>query len=274
MNAPATDFSMQPATTQTEGGTREFLSFQVGSRSFGIPLAQVQYVAAMPLGFVSAGKDVASHFVFEGKPLSYFSLWDILRLPSSYAEYEEMQAMLPLRRQDHLDWMAALETSLRAGTAFVKARDPHQCAFGKWFYGYQSKDRRLSLLLGQFEKPHATIHFLADQLLGMQEAGQARAALAVFEEARKSTLASLLALFDEAQELVVDLHRQIAVIVTDGRHTCALGADTIQDIVELPAERIRTDTPVGNEATAGFLVLDDQPVVPLINWTGLCGIAS
>lgn len=275
MQPLATSFRKQPTAAATDRGTQEFVLIQVGSRCFGIPLAQVRYVAPIPSGFSSAGRGAADYFVFEGEPLSYFSLWDLLGFQSVYAEYEEMQAMLPQRRQDHLDWMSALESSLRTGAAFAKARDPHQCAFGKWFYGYQPKDRRLSLLLGQFEHPHAMIHALADQLLEMQEAGQGGAALAAFDEAGKTTLATLLALFDRAQKLVVELHRQIAVIVAEGDRSCALGADKIRDIVEIPRDRIRQDhqqgIALGGRATAGLIILDDQSVVPLINWSGFHG---
>ena len=252
----------------------EVLLIRLGSRSFALPLANVRYVAPMPSDFASCGAAAQDHFVFEGSPLAYVSLWDLLGSKSEYAEYEEMQAMLPQRRQDHLDWMAALEDSIRNGTPFAKARNPHECAFGKWFYGYRSKDRRLSLLLGQFEQPHAVIHGLADRLLGLVETGRGSEALHAFEEARDTTLATLMRLFESAQELVVELQRRIAVIVADGDDTCALGADGVRDIVTVPAERVKRNTgavaKAGAKATSALIILDDRNVVPLLNWRAFC----
>lgn len=258
--------------------TREFqaLLFKLGARSFAVPLADVRYVAPMPKDFAASGADCADHFVFEGGPLAYVSLWDQLQLNSEYAEYAEMQAMLPLRRQDHLDWMTALEESIRSGAPFAKARDPRQCAFGKWYYTHSSHDRRLNLLLGQFEQPHAVIHALADRLLGMAEGGQSGEALAAFEEAKHTTLATLMRLFDSAQELVVELQRRIAVIVSDGDATCALGADGVRDIVDVPAGGLKPNTGHGatSRATTGLIILDDRTVIPMLNWRLFCADAA
>lgn len=183
--------------------------------------------------------------------------------------------MLPQRRQDHLDWMAALEDSIRSGGAFAKARNPHECAFGKWFYGYRAKDRRLALLLGQFEQPHAVIHALADKLLGQAEGGQRGEALRAFEEARQGTLATLMRLFDSAQGLVVELQRRIAVIVADEELTCALGADGVRDIVSVPADQVRHNAGkvagAASRASSALIILDDRNVVPLLNWRAFCG---
>jgi chemotaxis signal transduction protein len=266
-STPATRDLATPA-----GADLDVLLIRLGDRSFGVPLAHVRYVAPMPADFVSRGAKAADHFVFEGSPLTYVPLWDRLGQDSSYAEYEEMQAMLPQRRQDHLDWMAALEDSIRGGTSFAKARNPHECAFGKWFYAYHSRDRRLALLLSQFEHPHAVIHGLADSLLGLVEQGQGGEALRQFEDARSTTLAKLMQLFDAAQHLVIELQRRIAIIVSDGESTLALGADGIRDIVSVPAEQVKSGKAGGIAAksTSALIVLDDRNVVPLLNWQGFC----
>lgn len=252
----------------------ETLLIKVGGRSFGVPLNHVRYVSPMPNEFGGYGEKVEDHFVFEGTPLSYVSLWDRLGLKSEFEEYEAMQTMLPQRRQDHLDWMAGLEDAIRNHRSFSKARDPHECAFGKWYYGYRAKDRRLALLMGQFETPHAVIHGLADRLLGLAECGHGSEALRAYEEARSTTLATLMRLFDSAEKLVAELQRRIAVIVADGDDTCALGADGIRDIVTVPRERIKRDTGatarMGAGVASALIILEDQSVVPLINWHRFC----
>jgi chemotaxis signal transduction protein len=257
------------------GGEFEMLLIRLGDRNFGVPLAQVRYVSPIAADFASHGAKTADHFVFEGNPLPYVSLWDRLGLESCYGEYEEMQAMLPQRRQDHLDWMAALEDAIHGGAAFAKARNPRDCAFGKWYYGYRSKDRRLALLLSQFEQPHAVIHGLADRLLGLVEQGRGGEAMSGFEDARHTTLAKLMQLFDAAQRLVVELQRRVGVIVSDGEITCALGADGIRDIVSVSAEQVKSGKAGGlaSRATSALIVLDDQNVVPLLDWRALAGVS-
>ena len=246
------------------------LLFRVGGHILGVPLAHVRYVSPLPVDFTALGTETAAHFVFEGEPLPYVSLWNHLGLRSIYAEYQEMQTMLPQRRQDHLDWMAALEDSIRNGASFAKARNPRECAFGKWYYGYRSQDRRLALLLDQFESPHATIHALADRLLGLAESGRNQEAMRAFEETRHTTLSMLMQLFDAAQTLVAELQRRIAVIVAVGADARALGADGINDIVTIPAERVKRNgtsaTGAASRVTEALVILDDHKVVPLLDW--------
>lgn len=251
--------------------TLEVLLIRLGGRRYALPLADVVYVATLTPEFRAQGGDCETHFVFEGEPIGYVSLWDALHQPSEYTEYEEMIASLPQRKQDHLDWMAALERSIHGSEPFSKARDPRACAFGKWYYGYMPKDRRLVMLLAQFEQPHDLIHGLADRLLTLAESGQVDEAMRGLKEAHDTTLKQLLTLFDSALVLLNELRRRIAVIIGTGDERRALGADGVISIVTLPGERYRHDgkqVAGGRAPTAGLLILDDQSVVPMLNWRG------
>jgi chemotaxis signal transduction protein len=246
----------------------ELLLFRLGAKTFALPMGQVQYIMPLPGDFDHGGQQGqhgARHVVFDDQPVTYLSLWERFGENSLYAEYEALQALLPQRRQDHLDWMNALESSIHSGEPFTKARDPRQCAFGKWYYASQFNDRRLTLLLGQFDTPHAHIHSLADKLLGLAETGGKEEALRRFNEERHTTLDLLLNLFDKAQSLVIELQRRIAIIVSEDENLCALGADAVRDIISLPAERLSYQHNASG-TLAGLAILDTQEVVPLLDW--------
>ena len=263
---PTITASNANATGKPSTDPLELLLFKLGTRCFALPMAQVRYIAPIPATFASHGEGVAQHFVFENQPLSYLPLWDRLGIVSEFIEYENLQTLLPQRRQDHQDWMAALEHAIRTGEAFSKARNPKECAFGKWYYSHTFNDRRLTLLLGQFETPHNRIHALADQLLSLADQGRRDEALAIFEQEKSTTLALLLSLFDSAGVLVKELQRRIAIIVSDGDNTCALGADSVRDITTVPADQITYPHHHQHTATAGLIILDNQEVVPLLDW--------
>ena len=246
----------------------EILLIGLGQKVYALPLQDVRHVARVDPKFAASGEQVADYFVFEGEPLSYVSLWDVLAIESAYAEYHALETMLPQREQDHLDWMSALEISIREHVPFTKARSPRECAFGKWFYAHQASDLRLETMLSQFEQPHAKIPALADYLLSMAESGQRETALQLFAVAQQSTLVELIRLFDSSCQLVVELQRRIAIIVDDGTRTCALGADMIQNIVTVPPEQIRAESR-GSMAVAALVILDDQRVVPVLNWRAM-----
>lgn len=244
----------------------DLVLINLGNRCFGLPLSEVRQICLMPPSFGGYGPETEKHFVFQDSPLPYVSLWNQLGLKSEYVEYEELQVLLPQRRQDHIDWMRALEEAIRNGTAFSKARNPRECAFGKWYYNYTAQDKGLSLMLRNFEKPHAQIHRLADTLLGLVETGHTGDALRIFHESKDTTLAELLNLFDLAQKLVSSLQRRIAVIMADGDDYCALGADGVREIVAVPTEQIKPGLSMGTPATSDMVILDNHTVAPLINW--------
>lgn len=267
--------SLRKPATAAAAEDMQVLLLKLGSRSFGVPLEHVRYVAQLRPDFAYCGAEAEDHFVFEGNPLTYVSLWDELGLKSAYTEYEEMQITLPQRRQDHIDWMVALENSIQTSSAFTKARNPHECAFGKWFYSYHTKNHHLSLLLRQFESPHDRIHALADKLLRLTEAGHHQEALHAFEEEKNTTLATLLRLFEDVQKLIVKLQRRTAVIVADGDDICALGTDGVNGIVSVPTEHIKHNAGkvlgADKNATSALILLDDSTVIPLLNWHNYCG---
>jgi chemotaxis signal transduction protein len=244
----------------------DVLLIMLGGRCFGLPLSDVSHICDIPPNFASYGSKVEDHFVYQGNPLTYVSLWNLLGLKSEYAEYEEMQAMLSQRRQDHIDWMSALEDAIRNNTTFLKARNPRECAFGKWYYSYHTKILRLKLVIRYFERPHAEIHQLADRLLGLVETGQNSDALHLLQESKNTTLAELLDLFDSTLELVAALQRRIVIIAVDGDDACALGADGVHDIVAVPVDHIKQIEEIGAQEMSSLIVLDDQTIVPLINW--------
>jgi chemotaxis signal transduction protein len=244
----------------------DVLLIRVGPRTFGLPLEHIRYVAAMPPDFVAQGTQAASHFVFAGDPLPYVGLWDYFSLASIYDEYVAIQSMLPQRCQDHLDWINDLENSIRTGSNFSKARSPRECAFGKWFYSYQTNNLELSVSLSQFEHPHAQIHQLADKLLGWVESGKKDDALAALEDSKNTVLKNLLDLFDFTETLVHHLQRRIALVCTQG---LAIGADTVLDIIKVPPAAIKTphshSKTESSKTVAALLVLEDETIAPLLD---------
>lgn len=256
----------------------EVVLITLGGQLLGIPLNQTNHIVPMPADFVYKGNP-PDHFLFQGKPVAYISLWDQFAKTSEYAEFEELRAILPQRCQDHLDWLNALEDSIRLSTEFAKARNPRECAFGKWYYSYHAKAPSLSLLLTQFESPHTAIHELANRLLTMAASGDRRNALKQLNEARNSTLTHLIALFDSAQSLLKDLQRRVAVIVGDDKSSCALGADGIRDILSIPYDRLVQSPKVNqsgieSEPSPRLIVLNETTVVPLLEKETLRGLSS
>jgi hypothetical protein len=252
------------------------LMIGVGRRSYALPFEHVRHIVSLRPEFCCFGDGVESYLAFEGAPIPFVSTWDALGEKTAYQEYAELHAMLPQRKQDHLDWMAALEGSLRQGHSFAKARSPYECAFGKWYYGFRAHNSQLGLLLKRFEQPHARIHALADQLLQLVEEGHQDEALARFQRARETTLQELVNLFAEADRLVLSLQRRVAILVHHGGLACALGADEVKAIASIPPERIAISAGMRISQRAGskLVILDDGTVVPVMDWQRWLGCGA
>jgi len=153
---------------------------------------------------------------------------------------EELIGDLSAREQDHIDWLDALMTSIRDKTPFTKARDPGQCAFGKWYAKFHSRDAELVAILAQFERPHRRIHALADRLLDRVATGQAERALRELAIERRTTLEELRRLFARARRQVRDSMKSVLLFLTsDGAlPELALRLDEISDIVAYTRDRL------------------------------------
>jgi len=255
----------------------QLVIFQVGNKCLALPLTEVEHILSLS-GEHGEEQSISKEggvILFQEEAIPWRPLWEPLAEPSLYQQFEELASILPQRRQDHIDWMAALEQSLVHGQPFTKARSPYECAFGKWFYAFKSDDRRLTLLLSQFESPHARIHGLADRLLGMVADGNGQEALRLYREEQASTLAHLLALFDEVIALVPSLKRPVALILNDQGQRTALGVDRVLDIRAVPPQHLHPARgSYGALAPRGFVSQEEggKPLVPLVEAAQLAAL--
>jgi hypothetical protein len=271
--ASLTHTRSKPVSTVIPQQDLEVLLITVDDRILGIQLDQVHHITEMPADFACLGES-SRYFVFQDKPLDYVSLWNHLRLKSTFTEYEEIIKLFPQRCQDHEDWLTSLEESIRTGTPFTKSHSPRECAFGKWYYNYHPEDQQLAGILKQFEEPHAEIHGLADRLLGQASRGGRAEALGTLNYVRQSTLAELKYLFTSTQALLKQLIRRVVVIVGGREASCALGADGIREIINVKPGQLtwlqHPDDADQTKTVAGLIILDDGSVASIMNWRPLC----
>ncbi len=163
-----------------------------------------------------------------------FDLRALLSMPSSVQEFDELAAQLATRRKEHEDWLHALEASVRDGVPFTLARDAAQCAFGRWYGGFRGEDFSLTSvsaqsLLRAFDRPHRAIHALADEVLALA-ASDREAATARIREARETTLAELLHLFDECERDLSAMRRELCLVVRVNGRRVGLAVDAVRAI--------------------------------------------
>ncbi len=225
-----------PDLAHTMNDEMNAFSFWIGDSLFAINLEHVLSVEQdshniLPDPFEGRGAlGIVKH---RGVPVRVFDFSDFLGVSSCEQQKKQLIDTLVAREQDHVDWLNALENSLKTDAEFTMARDPHQCAFGKWYDRFSTRDSELMEILGQFDEPHKRIHSLAERLLTLKARGKLDQALKELENERVTTLGQLRRLFERARDQISESIKSVLLfITTDGKQPrVALRLNEISDMI-------------------------------------------
>ena len=245
-------------------------TFWIGDELFAIDIANILSITQDLDSLLKTpvkSKGLTGIINYLGNPVAVYNFAEMLSIPSTRELKNELVELLDAREKDHIDWIDALEKSLKDDVPFEQARDPHMCTFGKWYDKFKTRDEALSDIMAQFDKPHKKIHALADELLGLKEQGKLEQALEKLRVARMTTLNYLRKHFTHARDQIQEsLHTVVINITNDGnKPVVALQIDEIHEVMNftqtdlIGLERIGLDTIEGMEGYfRGYLGSDDN----------------
>lgn len=152
-----------------------------------------------------------------------------------------MQTLLAARKQDHLNWLRELESSVAENRPFGLTTDPHKCKFGLWYDAYQVDNLSVMSMLRGFDAPHKQIHAVGHTVTQLVQQGDCEAARRLIEQTRQNELSALVGLFDNLITSFQEYIREIAIVSELGGRRIALATDAV-----LGVERL---TPIENGDT-------------------------
>ena len=192
-----------------------------------------------PLGEVSAVPNAPAYvrgvINLRGNIMPLIDLRMRLGHTSASAEVDAFCGMMVQREQDHRNWLAELEASVNERREFKLTTDPHKCAFGRWYDSYQPENAWVAVLLKKFDLPHQQIHGAAIQIRGLVDAGEYQKAVQLIQSTRQQVLSTMIKLFADLKNLVREVHREIAVVVTVSSKTFAVSVDSAESVEKLVA---------------------------------------
>lgn len=223
----------QAKQSSTHAGS--YITFQTGNARFALEVEFVRYITAANSLKKRETPDEQQNthtlFDFNDQAVALYRFSDIIGTHSQAKSIAELIELLTQRKQDHINWMQALEHSLQTGTVFTKATDPHKCAFGLWYDTYKTDDEELAAIMSRFDAPHKRIHALAEKLLTIAAKPQGiKEALAILEAEKRSTLSELLKLFALAAARLEDILKPVVIIIAMDQSHYAIELDSIEDI--------------------------------------------
>ena len=222
----------------------EVVNFRVGNRLVAFNILDILLTEKFNNDQTSVPTDDSAFLGvkdFMGTPTPIYDLGIAMNNASTQAENQALTNLLFDREQDHENWLDTLEHSIKTNQSFTLARDPHKCAFGKWYQTFTTQNDDLAEVLKRFDKPHQQIHALADKALHLCAQNKQEQAIKLIQQERKVTLASLKRLFATAREQLDVTYKPVTVYTTvDGRRP-ALGfvVDKVEDSLSVENEQIK-----------------------------------
>ena len=221
---------------------RQIFTFYIEDMMFGLDvenvlmlgqdISEIQRLPVEERGFCGVTK-------YQGTIVPVLDFAHRLGIASGMDVKSELITTLIEREKDHIEWMNSLEASIKTGVAFVKALNPDECAFGKWYNKFETRDETLQDVLQLFDEPHRQIHALGEELINLRDNDQVDEALERLTHERATTLRRLRALFTRARDQIQGGMRQVLLFVTiDGKTPLyALMIDDINDVINyMPSE--------------------------------------
>lgn len=231
--------------------------FLLMDQQFAVSTQYVKEMVAMPkvVSVPETPLHIRGVINLRGQVIPVIDLRMSMGMKSRTVEITELVELLEQREQDHKNWIAELEASVREKREFKLATNPHQCAFGKWYDRFETDNQTLSSCLKKFDGPHKKIHSIAVETKNLEKAGAFDAAYALIDRTRDNELSVMIKLFAETRHLLQDTVREIALVLEGGGRTIAAGVDSVETIERLKETNI-DDVPevirtVDNEAIYG-----------------------
>jgi purine-binding chemotaxis protein CheW len=185
---------------------------------------------------------------FMGAPIPLIDTRIRLSIKSRQEEVSELVGIFLQRKQDHLNWISTLKDAVEHDKEITVEKNPHNCAFGKWYDTHKANTLALSAYMRRFDRPHKAIHDLAVQSEKLILKGQKEQAKSLINAAEQNELTTLVSLFDGFEEQMRLSYQEYAVVVNHKKRKISLAIDAVKYFEKL--DEIVNDVPFigsGNE---------------------------
>lgn len=179
---------------------------------------------------------ITGMFSHQGEIYHLFDVRTAFGFPTMDEEIQSFADMIEQRKQDHRNWVEALERSVNTGCPFTLATDPHCCAFGKWYYktwNSNTVDHSVNFVLGKIEEPHRKLHesalCLTDKRQDLEHDPHH-----VLKTVKQEQMPRLLNLLDDViAAFQAELSRELVLLVNDGKLRAGLVVDEVLAVENL-----------------------------------------
>ncbi|MBN2525445.1 MAG: chemotaxis protein CheW [Deltaproteobacteria bacterium] len=162
-----------------------------------------------------------------------------LGMTTKLSQQNEFVQMMNARKQDHIHWLDELFLAIEEKRTFTLTRDPHLCAFGKWYDGYKTDNAVFGMHLAKFDAPHRRIHQLADEVDILVSRHELDKAQKLIEKTRDNELKTMITLFDSVETVLKEAEKEIVLIMNRGNHLMGFVVDDVYTVKDIQPDNIQ-----------------------------------
>lgn len=222
-------------------GSLPWVVFELKGQLFAVNSGYVKELITIPkvVGLPHAPETIRGVISLRGQVVTLMDTRIRMGLPALGSETAELINMLDAREQDHHNWLAELDASVREGREFGLTTDPHRCAFGVWYDQFETDNPALQNCLEQFDTPHKAIHAVAVQVKALVAQGEQDRACALVDATRDREMSQIAAVFAETRTLIADSVREIAVVLEWQDRLVAISVDSVTTVEGMAESRMQ-----------------------------------
>lgn len=231
-----------------------YVVFQVYNNKFAVNckyVLSIEQMAQTTEISVSSARGLRGIAYYTGEAINAFDMRETLGFISQI-DYLKNIVNIPERILQHQSYVNNLSECVTLGRQFELTTDPHQCAFGKWFDSYMSRDKSeialdIRIHMDRIAPVHDKFHKLADDIKALLKVNRTDEAANILNEIEKSKdeIVSELkdletALLANITELMIVLtakkNKKVGIIVDN-----AESVEFISEIQDLPPAVVSTE---------------------------------
>lgn len=200
-----------------------------------------------------------------GTIIPVIDMRSLLGFEQRSAESAKLTQHFETLKNDHVNWLNALDDAVFRNQKFTLSTDPCKCNFGIWQQSVLNgkspmsamimNDPFLKSFLEECDAPHTKIHAVAEQALALKAAGKNEEASAKIESVRNNELQQLVSLFERIQSAIRAKFNSMLVITEVGTRKAAIAVDAVSFVADCRDDTIEPlpDTADNAEFLSGLV---------------------
>ncbi|WP_097005818.1 CZB domain-containing protein [Lacrimispora amygdalina] len=215
----------------------------------------------------AAPANITGMFKYRDKVINMMDLRITFGLKPISEECRDFELMIDARKQDHINWVSELERFIKDGGSFNLARDPHQCALGKWYDHFTTDNTAVTNHLKKIEEPHEKLHKAAEEAdnckRDCQNCQESECLRKVLACAKDECMPVILKLLDQTKDLFRSTIYKEMVLILD-EIQWGIVVDEIVAVEDLEVISKRHEDPMINHCSYLGRVMESEKQKGLI----------